>query len=187
MLVFVSSCSVKNTKNAESTVYLELRTSDSLLYAENRMMYFGNLLFTGKLLEINEGDTLMYSEYVDGKKHGKEMIFHSKGIPKEERCYESGQKTGEHRFWWENGRLKFIYHYKNDELDGNVKSWNETGQISGDFNYVNGREEGLQRAWFPSGEVQANYVAKNNRKYGITGVKNCQTNESTLNGIGKEQ
>lgn len=186
-MLAISACSEEDSGNVDSTGYLEVKSSDSLLRTDNRMMFFGNLLFTGKLLEIKDGDTLMYSEYRNGRKHGREMIFYPGGNIKEERYYDKGQKSGEHSLWWENGNLKFIYHYEKDELNGNMKAWNEPGQLTAEFNYVNGKEEGLQRAWFPNGEVQANYVAKNNRKYGITGVKNCQTYESALNGLRKGQ
>lgn len=185
--MFFAGCAAPGKIPIGSTSYLKLNSNDALIRHEERIVYYNALLFTGSITEVSKGDTVSITEYKNGLKEGKQLSYYLNGQVKEERYYENGLKTGEHTGWWENGKLKFIYHFSNDEFNGNVKAWSESGQLFNDFNYVNGKEEGLQRAWFPGGEVQANYVAKNNRKYGITGVKNCQTNESALNGIRKEQ
>lgn len=187
VIMMLGGCAAPVKNNIGSTGYLNINSNDSSIRHKERIVFYNDLLFTGSITEVNKSDTISITEYKNGLKCGKQISYYSNGQIKEERYFENGLKTGKHRGWWENGKLKFICHFSNDEFNGNVKAWSESGQLSNDFNFVNGKEEGLQRAWFPGGEVQANYVAKNNRKYGITGVKNCQTNESALSGIRKEQ
>lgn len=175
-LILISGCSFfKKEQLSGATEFIYVNSADKKIKSKDRLLYYDSLMFTGKIFEVKEGDTLRMSEYKNGKLNGKEVIYYSPGKIKEERYYADGNKTGEHKGWWESGRLRFIYHFKDDMFDGNVKVWNVNGMLFNDFNYVKGQEEGLQQAWFPNGDVQANYVAKNNRKYGITGVKNCQT------------
>lgn len=187
VIMIFAGCATPGKVTIGSTDYLKLNSDDASIRKEERIVYYNELVFTGTITEVSRGDTVSITEYKNGLKHGKQLSHYSIGKVKEERYFENGLKTGEHKGWWENGKLKFIYHFSNDEFDGNVKAWSESGQLFNDFNYVNGKEEGLQRAWFPGGEIQANYVAKNYRKYGITGVKNCQTNESALSGIQMEK
>ncbi len=159
----------------KSTEYTEVSSGDLKLSKQNRILYFDGLLFTGKVVEVNNGQITSETEYKSGKQDGFQFRYFSNGNLSEERYYENGLKTGEHRGWWEKGKLKFIYHFKYDVFDGNVKAWNESGMLFNDFNYVNGKEEGLQKAWSSNGEIQANYIVKGDRKYGITGVKDCKT------------
>ncbi|NOS84880.1 MAG: hypothetical protein HOP31_07050 [Ignavibacteria bacterium] len=173
--LLVISCSENTEQLVKSTEYTEVPMGDSKLNRKNRMIFYDGLLFTGKLIESNNGNIISVTEYKNGKQDGFQYTYYYNGNVNEERYYENGLKTGEHKGWWENGYLKFIYHYKNDVFDGNVKVWNETGLLFNDFNYVNGQEEGLQKAWYADGEIQANYIVKDNRKYGITGVKDCKT------------
>jgi antitoxin component YwqK of YwqJK toxin-antitoxin module len=174
-------------KEMETTDFKIINSDDKALYFKNRELYLGSLLFTGRIIEVVNGDTVSVKEYSSGKASGQHVTYFPNGKINEVRYYAAGLKTGEHTGWWENGNLRFIYHFSNDEFDGNMKVWNENGMLFNDFNFVNGKEEGLQRAWFPNGDVQANYVARNNRKYGITGVKNCSTENITGSILAKEK
>jgi antitoxin component YwqK of YwqJK toxin-antitoxin module len=173
--LLVTSCSENTEQLVKTTEYTEVSSGDSKLSTQNKIVYLDGLLFTGKLIERNNGSIISVKEYKNGKQDGFQYTYYYSGNVNEERYYENGLKTGEHKGWWENGKLKFVYHYKNDMFDGNVKVWNEAGMLFNDFNYINGKEEGSQKAWSVNGEIQANYVVKGNRKYGITGVKDCKT------------
>lgn len=173
--LFTISCSKNTEQLIQSTEYTEVSSVDSKLSKQNQILYYDGLLFTGKVIERNNGKVISITEYQNGKQDGFQFRYYSNGNLSEERYYENGLKTGEHKGWWENGNLKFVYHFKNDVFDGNVKAWNESGMLFNDFNYVNGKEDGLQKAWTANGEIQANYIVKDNRKYGITGVKDCKT------------
>jgi antitoxin component YwqK of YwqJK toxin-antitoxin module len=175
ILALIAGCKENNEQPAGSTEFMSINSADQKLQSRDRILYYDQLLFTGKITEINGKDTVSTSEYKNGKLNGKQVTYFKNGRVNEERYYENGNKTGEHKGWWESGNIKFIYHFKNDVFEGNVKVWNEKGMLFNDYNYVNGKEEGLQKAWFPNGEIQANYVVKENRKYGITGVKDCKT------------
>ena len=169
------SCSYKNEQLTGSSEYMELNGGDHRFNYSGRLLLFDTLLFTGKINEFENGYLKSTTEYKNGLKNGREIIFYHTGRTSEERFYIAGSKEGEHTGWWESGTIRFIYHFKNDQFEGNVRQWNQNGMLFSDFNYKNGQEDGLQKAWFPDGEVQANYIAKDNRKYGITGVKYCKT------------
>ncbi|MEO8514410.1 MAG: hypothetical protein ABI543_12690 [Ignavibacteria bacterium] len=173
--LFAAGCSLKKEQLLETTEFTFVNSTDTRLRYKDRLVFYDTILFSGRIAELSNGDTVSLSEYKSGKLNGKQVTYFKKGKVNEERYYENGLKTGEHKGWWENGNMRFIYHFIDDMFDGNVKVWNEKGMLFNNFNYVKGQEEGLQQAWFPSGDLQANYVVKNNRKYGITGVKNCQT------------
>src|SRR6185295_8904087 len=124
-----------------STEFIYVNSNDTKLTAKARLVYYDSLLFTGRITEIKDSDTLGYTEYKAGELNGKQVTFFKNGKVNEERYYANGLKTGEHKGWWENGNLRFVYHFKDDLFDGNVKVWNEKGMLFNNFNYIKGQEE----------------------------------------------
>lgn len=121
----------------------------------------------------NSTDTMMVTQFLDGKEHGRWIKFYAPGQKMEERYFDKGRKVDTLRIWWENGVLQAEIPFKDDEYEGESVEWNKEGCMIRRMHYVKGHEEGAQQQWYDDGSVRSNYVIRNGRRYGLLGTKNC--------------
>ena len=76
------------------------------------------------------GAVSYYSEYKDGKLHGRNENWHNNGVKSTVANYINGIKHGLETWW--------------DEESG-LKTW--------EANYVNGKQHGLETAWDENGTI----------------------------------
>lgn len=102
--------------------------------------------FSGTYIKLVEG---WYSwgkyttEYVNGKKHGKDRIYYT------------------------NGNIYSEYHYINGQLEGPYISYYETGEKSGESVYVDGLREGARVSYHKNGGIQQKEHYKNSQLDGL--------------------
>lgn len=176
IFVFIFSCT---TKQEKSNFVLE-NTNKKLNY-KNGILYIEDELFSGKITSFDAvNQTKNSCEYLNGKKHGKELKYFLDDSLAEERFYTNGLKTGIHKAWWNNSQPKFVYYFDNQgRYNGSVKEWYANGQPFKNFNFVNGKENGSQKMWQSNGKLRANFVTKNGERFGLIGLKKCYTVNTT--------
>jgi antitoxin component YwqK of YwqJK toxin-antitoxin module len=136
--------------------------------------FWNGQIFTGTLFELGElGDTIFFSNYLNGKEHGLWKQFYENGATKETRNFYRGKKEGEYRGWWENGKQKFIYRFEDGEYQGIAREWNPDGILMREATYERGHEAGPQKVWNADGTIKSNYVVLEGRRYGLLGTKHC--------------
>lgn len=157
-----------------STEYMTVNRNDSLFSTINGLTYYKEKLFIGVLSEkFEDGKERSITEYLNGAKNGKELIWYYSGQLYSVRFYKNGFKDSVHTGYWPNGNKKFEYCFSDGNYDGFFKEWYEDGNISVWFNYKNGKENGSQKGWRDNGELFINYVVKNGKIYGAVKSRLC--------------
>lgn len=91
------------------------------------------------------------SNYINGKKEGKETFWY-KGELKSERMYENGRLNGPLKSYWTDLKIKDQYSYKDGEKEGEFSSHYSNGQLGlkGQFKYD--ELDGEVRGYYENGE-----------------------------------
>lgn len=174
LLVVFMRCT-HSTKIEIPNVFVD--ANDIELKQQEGYLYYNNKKFSGRTVELYpNGDTALFTSYLDGKEEGWSYKWYPGKKLAEERLYSAGKKEGIHRAWWPDGRKKFEYHFANDEHNGEAKEWYSNGKLFRLFHYTNGYEDGRQQMWWEDGRVRANYVVKDGEQYGLIGRKLCKNN-----------
>jgi len=156
---------------------VELLASNEELDLINGLLYFNEMLFSGRLVDCYDEEQLKFeAHYKKGKKHGVERKWYADAALAEVRYYTKGNKSGIHEAWWPNKKKKFEYHFnEKGEYHGKVSEWYRTGQSYRAFNYLNGQEVGRQQLWQLDGRIKGNYEVAHGERFGLIGLKKCYT------------
>ncbi len=141
-------------------------------------LYLGDSLVHG-IVVANIDDGTVWTPYVDGLRHGREIARFTDGSMKSDRKWIQGHREGEMRAWWPDGSIQEISHYEGDVLEGESKRWFADGQSASAFMYRAGQEDGSQIMWYEDGTIRANYVVIDGRRYGSNGTKGCTSTETS--------
>lgn len=82
--------------------------------------------------------------YLNGKKHGNQIINFRNGKKKSEENYVNGLKEGKQYKWNDEGLLICEENFENGEKDGEQKYWNSFGSLTNQNNYKEGKLHGNQ-------------------------------------------
>ena len=96
-------------------------------------------LVTGAF-KINDhaGRLTTYSEYKDGKRHGRQESWHENGMKSTESSFVSGLKHGVEIWRSDNGRKTWEVNYSNGKQHGVETAWDEEGQMLYQRRHQNG-------------------------------------------------
>lgn len=91
---------------------------------------------------------------VNGKYHGKFIIYKRSGKKELEGEYNQGYKTGLWKTYiGDEGLLSYEINYKNDTQHGLKKAYNYTGKLKYQGNYNNGEKDGLWKWYNKDGKM----------------------------------
>lgn len=92
--------------------------------------------------------------FVNDKRHGKSISWHS-ATQKASKCYyKNGIKDGKYKEWWDNGILKEQCTYVNGEIHGECKYWYKNGKLRMRYFMVNGWYQGEIEMFDEGGELE---------------------------------
>jgi len=156
---------------------IEIVISDSIFQFKNGILYYGEQLFSGVVVDYYDVNIIKSKkQYYKGKPHGYYNMWYPSGEKLSGRNYKNGFKVGVHYGWWGNGSQKFVYYFNDKgQHHGSLKEWYQNGKLYRYFNYTNGKEDGAQKAWKSDGRFKANYEVVNGQRYGLIGLKRCFT------------
>ena len=127
----------------------------------------------------DNGKLRVQMEFIEGKKNGKEIDFHTNGevdtITTFKDDYANGpyfkyreggalavkgfmkdeERHGRYEIYYESGQLENAGDYKEDELEGVWKYYLENGKLSSNVLYKDGVKNGLAKIYHKSGKLQA--------------------------------
>ncbi len=178
-IVCLTGCKVEEVKNPEAEVKtgvpsLKVNKNDTHIKVINGLVYYNKKLFSGVLTgNYADGKKRSYTEYFEGGKWGKELIWYYNGQLYTERYYTVGMKDSVNKGYWPNGNRKFEYFFSKGNYNGSFKEWYPDGKLSIWMNYKNGKEEGSQKGWRENGKLFINYVVKNGKTYGVVKSRLC--------------
>lgn len=174
-----SGCKTAETKNTNEDLQVvvpsvEVNKDDSQIKIKNGLVYYGDKLFSGILIEnYTDGKEKSQTEHYKGQKWGRELKWYHSGQLYTERFYKDGIKDSTNSGYWSNGNKKFEYQFSNGNYNGSFKEWYPDGNLSIWMNYKNGKEDGNQRGWRENGKLFINYVVKNGKTYGVVKSRLC--------------
>jgi len=118
------------------------------------LSFYLNDKLNGKTLyESKDYGNVKKINYLNGKKHGKEISWGN-----QQKIYEidwlGGKKNGKEIWWFENGQKSKEINYKNDKKHGKEIGWYENGQKECEIDYVNGKKRGKEIWWYENGQKQ---------------------------------
>jgi hypothetical protein len=172
LILFFQACGLSFTGNNPA---VQVEATDSLLRFRNGLYYYNQSLLSGSIVEYYQDKKIhRYSEYLNGKQEGDQLIYFSNGKISEKRYYENGEKAGTHTGFWENGHIRFEYHFENGQYEGDFKQWYRTGKPYTSIRYRNGIEE-QGKGWRENGKIYMSYVMKEGRRYGMMNPNLCYT------------
>ena len=109
-------------------------SEDRLLNGESGEIVSGKVRLYG-----SDGKIEAESNYVDGKKHGIENVYHPNGVQSMKVLYAQGVKTGTETWWNANGLKSYEANFVNGQLNGIETIWNESGAIISQQRLDNGK------------------------------------------------
>jgi uncharacterized protein len=101
--------------------------------------------FTGtQKIEVTypDGKPAWYQEYKDGRSHGVQREYNSRGVVYEERRLVHGERDGDQKLFYPNGKLKLLEQYKDDEAHGMEEYYDENGAPVYSAQYRFGHQHG---------------------------------------------
>ncbi|WP_435624875.1 toxin-antitoxin system YwqK family antitoxin [Flagellimonas sp.] len=136
--------------------------------------YYQGVPFGGYAIQTNDtGQLIEKIGFVNGKRQGLALKWHSNGLISSEKYYQENRLEGTTKTWWPNGQQSTESNYSNRQRHGIQKKWYPSGQIARIMRFNQGKEEGLQQAWLQTGKLYANYEAKNGRFFGLKRSNLC--------------
>ncbi len=126
----------------------------------------------GEPLDESGGSIRGTADYVDGLKHGTEVLYrdHERRLKFSEAQYKEGKLHGVKTSWMSTGEKNLEEHYKDGRPHGKSTCWYKNGQIQSTKEYATGQlsastmfyENGVKaeetsdesrRRWYPSGQL----------------------------------
>jgi antitoxin component YwqK of YwqJK toxin-antitoxin module len=183
VLLLISFNTYANIEN-KSICHHELNLSNELIFTNASLVPH-----TGKILcRFFPNQTIRSQGFLlDGKKHGKWILFNENGQITYEMKFLNGQeKLSKQYGWYENGQMKYERNAKDELLDGSSIFLNPDGIIQENFvykegklhgpfslfnihgqkthtgNYRNGKKNGLFIWWYRNGQKWVEIKYKNN-------------------------
>ena len=132
----------------------ELVSREGLVYQK-----FSDIPFSGAVTGKENGP------FLEGKCHGKWLIYYDSGQLRYEINYGCGIRNGQYRQFTFNGILEINGNYKNGEYSGQWTYYLD-GSIEKQGKYKDSLQTGIWKFWYPSGELEAKRVYKNGWKDG---------------------
>ncbi|NER14710.1 hypothetical protein GWK08_14735 [Leptobacterium flavescens] len=101
-----------------------------------------------------DGKMLEKVNYKNGIKHGIQKTFYTddKSTLSMETNYVEGKKTGKETGYHKNGKISFIRHYKDDVYDGSYITYFKTGGVEIEMTYKNGVLMGKEKMYRKAGD-----------------------------------
>ena len=175
LLIGIASCRQAAPPVSKAVM---LHVNDPQLHLLNGVLYYKEALFTGKLSDRWNGNTIrMEQEYNLGRQQGREVLYYENGRPEAERWFTKGEKDSVHLGWWPNGNKKFEYHFSMGNYNGPFREWYEDGKMLQELIYANGTELSA-KGWRRNGKLYMNYIVKDGRRYGMANANLCYTVET---------
>ncbi len=157
-----SSCS--STTNTDSFFgKKEIRKEEvSFARLEGIVKYEGKP-FTGIVYELYGNENRKkQTEYKNGIKHGKEIIFYENGEKKEETEYGNKEKHGKAFKWYENGQIEEEEEFFNEKPHGKHVGWYENGNKRYEVEWNKGKIHGLSIHYDEKGNKKNEFNYENN-------------------------
>ena len=85
------------------------------------------------------------TNYRNGIKEGKEILYHRNNNKSAETNYKNGKKEGKEILYHQNSKVSCECNYRNDKREGKYTRFAPNGEISSEHNYVNGKQVGIQK------------------------------------------
>lgn len=114
----------------------------------------------------SNGNKKLEIEFLNNKKHGKEIHYYKSGKKKVELNYIGGVKHGKEIHWHENGVKSLEAEFQNGHAHGKCLKWYESGRISAELFYKNGLKEGKYTEWYENGKTKTVIEFKNDKENG---------------------
>jgi antitoxin component YwqK of YwqJK toxin-antitoxin module len=113
-----------------------------------------NRLKEGKWIYYFENSNIKISEenYLQGKLHGKKIVFYKDGNMAEESFYENGLKHGVYKKYGLDQKLLEEKTYVNDEIEGKIYIYDYDGKVSVEGQYRKDRAYGIWK-YFENGKL----------------------------------
>ena len=155
-------------------------TDPRLSVREDRLYLLGQP-YTGTLREnIPAMRETRTTPYLEGQKHGLEIVRHDSGQELARGAYVAGQKHGVHRTWYASGGNRGYAQFEHGRYTGERLAWHENGRA---FEYERFDEAGraiASKRWRRNGLIYMNVVLqKDGEQLGLPGSKVCEpTNQA---------
>jgi antitoxin component YwqK of YwqJK toxin-antitoxin module len=101
--------------------------------------------FTGtQKIEVTypDGKPAWYQEYKDGRSHGVQREYNSKGVVYEESRFLHGERDGDQKLFYPNGKLKLLEQFKENDAHGAEEYYDENGALVYSAQYRFGHQHG---------------------------------------------
>ena len=105
---------------------------------------------TSKLVNV---DGLMYEWQAEEPFTGTAVFYHPNGQKAEETEYRDGKKNGKYILWFENGQKQIESEYLDGAEQGKTTIWHENGQKMVENNWRNGERQGKSIMWSEDGQI----------------------------------
>ena len=136
------------------TILDELVSRGGLVYQK-----FSDIPFSGVVAGKENG------QFLEGKRHGKWLIYYDTGQLRYEINYNLGKRDGLYRQFTPNGILEINGNYENGEYSGQWTYYLD-GRIEKQGKYKDSLQTGIWKFWHPNGKLEAKGFYKNGWKDG---------------------
>ena len=148
LLTLCSTLFMGCTKQLE---FYELEVKDDLFFERAT-----NSLFTGLAIEYStKGHVIRKSNFSNGKKNGRELVYWSSGKRKLRVDYVNGKKNGLYQSFHPSGDLKIKVHYEKDTRVGLFEEFYNGGILHTRMHYLDGRRHGPYETFDENGDKLA--------------------------------
>ncbi len=100
-----------------------------------------------------ESGAWIETEYVNGRRHGREAAWNADGRPRFLGGYADDKMQGTWTAWHPNGNVLSTREYVGDQLHGWMRTFHENGALAEESFFVAGVETGVNRGWHKNGQL----------------------------------
>jgi len=107
----------------------------------------------GLWTERFESGAWIETEYVNGKRHGREAAWHPDVSPRFLGGYADDEMHGTWTAWHANGHILSTREYDRGKLEGWLRTFHENGVLAEESYFADGLESGMNRGWHANGQL----------------------------------
>ena len=147
------ACDATGYFTGERIVWYKSRSSDFKIVVSDEQIKDG---FRHGLIREKSNESIYLSNYINGKRNGKYLMFGKDGQLLIRANFKSGKLSGRFSRWYDNGVLSKQAEFSDGVLHGKMYSWWSNGKLLKIENFLNGLLKGEQWEWDENGRVVFN-------------------------------
>jgi antitoxin component YwqK of YwqJK toxin-antitoxin module len=152
---------VKRPDSIKSIPTTKLMTKkNGAWYLKNSSTTYSGKFIDYYLIGKKQGEGIL----LNGKLHGKRLIYHTNGNVSDEIEYENGLSNGTEKRFYEDGTLMQKGNFKNGKEVGVWEMYHPNGKLKQRTNFVNGKMDGESVSYYSTGKIKGT-LEYNNGEY----------------------